>query len=151
MDTPLKNKLLDLCQQQVEERINNARQAMEAAQAAANNEGKSSAGDKYETGRAMMQIERNQHARLLAEALKLKQSLDGIDPDRKQQQIGIGSLVHTNKGTYYISVSLGKLHLDGKEYMAISPVTPLGKALAGLQKGSKLVFNNMNVQILELS
>ena len=68
----LKEKLLTLCTQYVEEKINICTEAMRNAQDAANEEDKSSAGDKYETGRAMMQIERDNAAVQLDEALKLK-------------------------------------------------------------------------------
>ena len=59
-----KKQLYDLCQAVVQQRIDTARHAMTAAQESANEEGKSSAGDKYETGRAMAQIERDRHAHL---------------------------------------------------------------------------------------
>ena len=54
------------------------------AQEAANEEGKSSVGDKYETGRAMMQIERDKAAQQLDEALKLKNIIDQISIETGQ-------------------------------------------------------------------
>ncbi|MDB5240215.1 MAG: hypothetical protein JWP57_840, partial [Spirosoma sp.] len=48
----LKQALHARCRHYVQQRIDTARQAMEAAQESANSESKSSAGDKYETGRA---------------------------------------------------------------------------------------------------
>lgn len=146
----LKTALHVLCQQQIDQRINTAREAMDAAQAAANSEGKSSAGDKYETGRAMMQLERDQHARLLAEALKLKQALDGIDPEKQHHSVQSGSLAITDQGNYYLSVSLGKLQIDQKEYIALSAVTPLGAALIGLKKGDTTTFNKRKIKVLDV-
>ncbi len=61
----IKTRLLALCHNYVDQRITNSKQAMDDAQAAANEEGKSSAGDKYETGRAMAQIERDKAAQQL--------------------------------------------------------------------------------------
>ncbi len=150
MNPSLKITLHTLCQQQVNMRIDTAKEAMEAAQAAANTEGKSSAGDKYETGRAMMQLERDQHARLLAEAHKLQQVLDGIDPRLQHDQVRLGSLVKTSNGNYYIAISLGKLELDKIVYMAISPITPLGSVLMGLKAGEFATFNKQKIQVLML-
>lgn len=146
----LKIRLHTLCQQQVALRISTAKEAMDAAQAAANNEGKSSAGDKYETGRAMMQLERDQHARLLAEALKLRQLLDSLDPTLQHDQVRAGSLVKTSAGVYYVSVSLGKLVLEGEDYMAISPATPLGQQLMGKRSGESFTFSQKQFKVLEL-
>ncbi|MBW3546429.1 MAG: 3-oxoacyl-ACP synthase [Bacteroidetes bacterium] len=146
----LKKRLHTLCQQQVALRISTAKEAMDAAQAAANNEGKSSAGDKYETGRAMMQLERDQHARLLAEGLKLRQVLDHLDPSLLHDQVRLGSLVKTSGGNFYVSISLGKLTLDGTDYIAISPITPLGKVLLGLKEGSSTFLSNQKIQVLEV-
>ena len=150
MDASLKIELHQMCLQQVEQRIARAKEAMDAAQAAANNEGKSSAGDKYETGRAMMQLERDQHARLLTEALKLKQALDNIDPSRQHERAQTGSLLITDQGRYYLSISLGKLELNGQEWIALSPVTPLGSSLLGLRAGESLVFNKRNYTVQHL-
>jgi hypothetical protein len=150
MEPSLKSTLHELCLQQVNKRIATAKEAMDAAQAAANNEGKSSAGDKYETGRAMMQLERDQHARLLAEALKLRQALDKLEITRHHEQVQPGSLLHTDAGNFFIAVSLGKLALEGKEYMAISPLTPLAASLMGLRQNDSSVFNNKKIRILEL-
>ena len=53
-----KAKLYDSCLKLVDERVAHIEDAMRNAQASANEETKSSAGDKYETGRAMMHLEK---------------------------------------------------------------------------------------------
>jgi sortase (surface protein transpeptidase) len=53
----LKTRLHSLCVSYVGQRIETAQRAIAIAQASANEETKSSAGDKYETGRAMAQLE----------------------------------------------------------------------------------------------
>src|ERR1700761_1589374 len=60
------------------QRITNSNEAMTQAQEAANSEEKSSAGDKYETGRAMGHLQKDMHARQLAEALKEQAALHAI-------------------------------------------------------------------------
>lgn len=150
MTTSVKLLLYQQCQALAEQRIQTAREAMNSAQAAANEEGKSSAGDKYETSRAMMQLERDQHARALAEAQKLKQALENIDPQKSSAVVQPGSLVHTSIGNFYVAISLGKLHLAEAEYMAISPQSPIGALLMGKRPGDRLEFNKKKIEVLEL-
>jgi transcription elongation GreA/GreB family factor len=137
----LKEKLFDHCLQYVDERISRAKTAMHAAQASANSESKSSAGDKYETGRAMMQIERDKNAILLAEAQKLKQAMSLINPHASYDEVQLGSLVFTDNGDYYFSISLGNTNIDNREFTCLSPGSPLGQAFLGKRIGDKVVFN----------
>lgn len=140
-----------LCQSYVKQRISTARQAMEAAQESANAEEKSSAGDKYETGRAMAQLERDRHAQLLAEAQKLESELARLNIDKEYVTVQPGSLVRTNRGLFFISISAGKLTLDGTDYFAVSAASPIATAMAGRKAGETAAFNNLTYQILTVS
>jgi transcription elongation GreA/GreB family factor len=153
MDDPLtiKKELYSRCQQYVQQRIDTARLAMEAAQESANSESKSSAGDKYETGRAMAQLERDRHAQLLAEALKLEGELTRLNIDKKYDTVQPGSLVETNRGRFFISVSAGKLALEHVDYFAVSPASPIAALLAGHRVNDTVVFNKMPYQILSMA
>jgi len=121
---------------------------MDAAQESANQEEKSSAGDKYETGRAMAQIARDQAAQQLDEALKLKKAMDQIGQSTSVIKAGMGSLVITDKNNFYISISAGKLNEDGKEYFAISPSSPIGKLLLNRSVQDIIMFQNQKQTIL---
>jgi len=57
----LKNKIVGICLAEIEKRIHTAKSAMESAEESARNETKSSAGDKFETGRAMMHLEKEKN------------------------------------------------------------------------------------------
>lgn len=120
---------------------------MEAAQESANAEGKSSAGDKYETGRAMAQLERDRHAQLLAEAQKLEGELNRLNVEKNYVTVQPGSLVTTNRGLFFISISAGKLTLDGVDYFAVSPASPIATALAGRKAGEMVTFNKQSYQL----
>ena len=111
------------------------------AQNAANNETKSSAGDKHETGRAMAQLETEKLTAQLGEALKITELLYKIHPQEKHQSIGLGSIVHTNNGNFFISASLGKVEYNDKTYFAISSASPIGKLLIGLKINESFSFN----------
>lgn len=148
--TNVKEKLFQMCVAFVEQRIAFAKEAMNTAQESANTEEKSSAGDKYETGRAMAQIERDQAAQQLDEALKLKRVLDQIEIIPATSKSGLGSLVITDQSRFYISISAGKLTVDGKEYLAVSVQSPIGKLLLNLCVGDVFVFNKQQHSVLEI-
>jgi hypothetical protein len=83
MPYSIKQELLQLCHQFIEERINNCQSAIDAANNSINEETKSSAGDKYETSREMMTQEIKNNSAQLAEAIKQKQMLSQISVDKK--------------------------------------------------------------------
>lgn len=146
----LKKELFAICSQYVNDRIQAAENAIANAQASANEEGKSSAGDKYETGRAMMQLEIEKNMVQLAESQKLKQILSYIKPGEKSEQAELGSLVITDSRTYYISISLGEIDINGSKIIAVAPAAPLAKALMGKTKGTEFSFNNQSYRIKEV-
>jgi transcription elongation GreA/GreB family factor len=138
----IKAQLLTQCNDYVNKRIANSKQAMDDAQAAANEESKSSVGDKYETGRAMAQIERDKAAQQLEEALKLKNILSGLDSSIVNDSVRLGSVVETTGSNFYIAISTGKFLIEGKEYLIVSPNSPIGKLLLNLKVGDIFRFNS---------
>ena len=120
------------------------------AQEAANEEDKSSVGDKYETGRAMMQIERDKAAQQLDEALKLKNIIDHLSIETGSGKIILGSLVITNSKKIFISIGIGKLILDDEEFLVVAPGSPLGKQLMGLKVNDETMFNKELLTILQI-
>ncbi|MEZ0538354.1 3-oxoacyl-ACP synthase [Fibrella arboris] len=141
-----KQSLYNQCLAYVQQRIDTATEAMRAAQESANSESKSSAGDKYETGRAMAQLERDRHAQLLADAQRMLQELQHIDL-APPTVVRAGSLVKTTRGTFFISISAGRISVDGNDYMAVSAASPIGTALRGKRIGDTALFNNVRYVI----
>lgn len=150
MDENIKGLLYETCNNYVENRIKNARDAMENAQQSANSETKSTAGDKHDTSRAMMQLEAEQNAKHLAEAQKLKKAMHLIDPEKEYTNVELGALVICSTGNFYISISAGKLELNDTIYYAISPSSPLAQTLKGLKKGDSATFNGRNIDIKDI-
>jgi transcription elongation GreA/GreB family factor len=145
--TGIKQKLFSLCSSFAEDRIAAARQAIHLAQSSANEETKSSAGDKYETGRAMAQLEIENSSQQLAEALKLKEVLGRINPDQEAAVAQLGSLVTTSQGNYYIAISAGRLLIDGVAYYAVSSASPIGLKLMKLRSGESFILNQKSVVV----
>ncbi len=146
----LKNNLFQFCLSYVEGKIKLSETAMQDAQDAANNETKSSAGDKYETGRAMMQLERDKHARKLSEAIELKNILSQIKVDVINYEIKKGSLVITSMGSFFISISAGKIKMDEDVYFAVSENAPIIQRLKKIKIGERTLFNGRELILKEV-
>jgi len=151
MPNQLKKNLFNQCQLFVKSRVLNAQQELHAAQEAAENEESSSAGDKYNTDRAMIQIEIEKYEKQLIEAQKLQKALKLINIERSYDYVDLGSLVETNIGTYFFSIGIGKIVIDQAIIYAISPASPLGQHLLGKKTGDQILFNNKTITILKIS
>lgn len=114
------------------------------------NETKSSAGDKYETGRAMLQIEQDNIRKQLQEALEQKASFEHLPPDRSSK-VTNGSLVKTGNGIFFISIALGKTSVAGIAVMSVSARSPLGSKLTGMKTGETATINGRNYTIEEIA
>ncbi len=147
----LKSILYNKCQEYTQQRIDNARNAMKAAQEAANEESKSSAGDKYTTDRAMLQLEKEKYVHQLDEATKLSKTMDFLDIVRSTDRIELGSLIHTNTGIFFIAISLGKISIEDRDIFVISAVSPIGKLLVGKKVNDTLEFNGRTITIIDIS
>ena len=146
----IKQSLIEQCEEFVQEKIDVSEKLMNEAQDSANNETKSSAGDKFETGRAMMHAERDKSAQQLSEAMKIKMQLDRLKRAESSETIAFGSVVMTSYGNYFISISAGRIIVDEEKYFAISPQAPLAKSLQHKKVGNVIDFNDQNIKILEV-
>ncbi|WP_336686087.1 hypothetical protein [Chryseobacterium bernardetii] len=113
---------------------------------ASNNDTKSSMGDKYETGREMLQQEINNLQRQLNEVLNQQGALQKItsEPSEKVQN---GALVKTNRGLFYVSASMGEIIFENQKIMTVSSESPLVKAMFGKKMGDSFTINNINQDI----
>jgi transcription elongation GreA/GreB family factor len=146
----LKKELYKQCLNYVQKRMEAAQQAIEEAQKASNDDTKSSAGDKYETGRAMMQQETDRNVVQLNETNKLKVTLNQLNYLVKSDIAETGSLVITNNGNFFIAISAGVLMVKGETYFAISPASPVGLILKGQKTGYEFDLNNKHYLIKKI-
>lgn len=113
----------------------------------AGNETKSTAGDKHETALAMLQIEQENTSRQLQAVLDQLSFLEQIDPAKQHNNIGLGSLIKTNKGLFYIAIALRKITVDGLPVFVISPLSPLATKLSGTGRGTVITINNIEYRV----
>ena len=145
-----KEELYNQCMAYVQKRMDEAEHAYKDAQKASNDDTKSSAGDKYETGRAMMQQEKDRNTIQLNEANKLLVALNHIGTKGSSAEAETGSLVITDNGKFYIAISAGVLIVDGESYFAVSPVSPVGIKLKGLKAGDGFELNGKKYMVGEV-
>ena len=142
--------LYELCLAFVAQRITTAKTALQQAREASNDDTKSSAGDKYETSREMAQQDIDRNKRLLMDAEENQHMLTLIKDLPANEIARNGSLVYTDNGNFYLSISAGLLNLKGKTFFAVSAVSPIGKMFLGKKAGENFDFNGKKYQLKEV-
>ncbi|MEP0366773.1 MAG: 3-oxoacyl-ACP synthase [Cyclobacteriaceae bacterium] len=146
--TEERDSLLAECRRIVDDRIAKAQAELKSFSEQSGEETKSSAGDKYETARAMLHLEKEKTAAQLSESIKLKKVLDQIG--HGSGNTGLGKLLATNQGKFFISVSLGMVSSNEEKYFVLSPVAPLGKIFTQAKQGQEVEFNGKKYEVLEV-
>lgn len=141
----IKKQLLDACFQFVEEKSNTITKSISSNKKDLFSETKSSAGDKHETGRAMIQLEMEKAGQQLSEINLMNDVLKKIDFKKSSEVICLGSCVKTTQATYFLAISVGKINLNSKDYYAVSTNSPIGKQLLGKHIGDIILFNNAKI------
>lgn len=142
MNTLEKRKIVEWCRQLIDERIEEMVLQGKALQEGVANESKSSAGDKHETARAMMNLEQEKLGRQYQELMTMKEYFDKINFEIVSDKIQLGSMIETNKGYFLLSVGFGKVSFHDQDILLLSIPSPLGEALIGKHVGDKIQLNS---------
>jgi len=140
-NTGIKRQIHDKCLELAQHKIEVCSEVLQKINEAKKSETKSSAGDKFETSREMLQAEEDRTTATLSNAILLKKSLAQINPDTSSSKVETGALVIGSQLSYYISVGLGKIELKDQKYWAISLSSPIAKQMIGKTKGENFSFN----------
>lgn len=146
----LKDELFGHCHSYILKKLTDFEHRKEALATALNSESKSSAGDKHETGRAMIQLEREKLGVQMAETEAEYKKLMRIKGCSLSNLIALGSIVRTDFENFYISISAGSYTVGSKKYYCISAQSPIGKLLLGKQRGDVISFNHRKITIIDL-
>lgn len=142
----LKNEILKACIYELNQKIDIINKEFASYQNSVANETKSTAGDKHDTARSMMQLEQEKMGAQL-ESLKLqKKILDSIDLSKPSNLLG--NLIETDKGTFFISIFSKPVVIENKEYIPVSYKAPIGSLLIQTPVGKSFTFNSKEYQIL---
>ena len=146
----VKKQLFDEVNNRLKERLNVIQSKISDIQNALQSETKSTAGDKHETGRAMLQLEREKTGQQLAELQKQIEILSRIDTNHKHERVALGSIIKTTKANYFISVSLGEIVINKEAFYAISSATPIAKLILSREVGDSFSFRNTTFVIQDV-
>tara|TARA_Y100000389_G_C17408172_1_gene489268 strand:- start:17 stop:463 length:447 start_codon:yes stop_codon:yes gene_type:complete len=146
----LKDLLFAHCQHYIKVKQLLLEKQKEALQLALTSESKSSAGDKHETGRAMIQLEREKLGNQIAEVEQNQQKLNAIKNHKRTESVTIGSIVLTDQANYFIAIAADFCELEGKKYYCISPQSPMGVHLLGKKVRGQIEFNARLSTLLEI-
>ena len=146
----MREKLLAKCADYVEERVSRLQSSIKDLEHDLGNETKSSAGDKYETSREMMNTEINKLQNQLQSFKKLKEVLAVIENRKASTTVQLGSIVKTSAANYFISIPVGEIKVEEEKYYAIGLNSPIGKLLLGKEKGEQFIFQQKEFSIKKI-
>jgi len=146
-----KQQIHDACIHLMHTKIAALQKALDDLATGADSESKSTAGDKHETGRAMVQIEQARLGKQLSELMLQQNALHSIKPHLTTKRVGSGSLVRVAQGLFYVSVAIGRIEVEGESVMTLSTASPLGAVWLGAQAGEVRIFNGTSYEIREVT
>lgn len=133
----IKKELYNQCISFVNKRLQTIEDTISSNQNALQSEIKSSAGDKHETGRAMLQLEMEKAGQQLSGVSQMKHVLAKIDVSKSSKTAHLGSLIFTNKVNYFLSISAGKLTVLGLDY---GSGLIFGTGISGIEKLREAIY-----------
>ena len=143
----IKEQLYQHCANYINRQRKEINDTISSLQDAITEDTKSSAGDKYETGREMLQQDIDLNTTRLRELDNMQATLDRILPAFTAAAIVPGALVCTDAGNYYLSVSAGKCKIGNDIYYTISTHSPAGAALRNHATGDEVLLNGRTIKI----
>lgn len=137
----MKEQLFEKCESYLEEKIARISSSILDLENALTNESKSSAGDKYETGREMINIEIQKLSTQLQQFQKLQPTLEVSKRNETRSIVKLGSLVEATNASYFICIPIGEVALGDKKVYVIGTGSPIAQALIGKSVGESFSFN----------
>lgn len=145
-----KESIFRACRHYLETKLNSLNGELDTIKDALQSETKSTAGDKHETGRAMLQLERERFGQQLRQLENTMRLLDKIPLDVSTPSVTLGSLVKTEMVDFFMAIAIGKIAIDGKPVFCISMQSPIGQQLKGKKKGDAILFNGKTLHIIAI-
>lgn len=143
----MKEQLFSNCKNYLDQRIQRILTSLGDLEESLENESKSSAGDKYETGREMINIEYAKLSGQLSEFKKLQETLTLARRSFTFESIQLGSYVKTTGANYFIAIPAGEITVENEKYYAIGVNSPVAQALMGKKSGEAFNFNGIERRI----
>ena len=142
--------LIKACREYLQTRVSVVQKAMDGLKEDLEGESKSSAGDKFETGREMINIEWNKLSIQLNEYDRLSQILNRIEEFKPNENVVLGSIVITDAANYFISIPAGEIESENEKFYAIGIQAPIAQVLLGKKEGDKITFNSTEFTVKKI-
>jgi len=139
------------CMHKQQTKIGELQNAIDKVQESIVGEVNSTAGNKFETARAMGQEELDRLNRTMNIAVREIMLLSNISPDKPCDSVQLGALITTDKKMMYLCVGLGKIEIGKDIVFAISTASPIGTQLMGKEKGTEVVFGGKKEKIVSVA
>lgn len=146
----LKNLVIQKLNDLLDEKLGVTQKSIAEVIESRDGETKSSMGDKYETGRAMAELELNKLRQQMAQSQKFKGAISQINTNVALKRVDFGALVETNCGKYFMSVAYGSINIQGEKIFCISLASPIGLALREKRHGETLNFQGREIKIIRI-
>ncbi|WP_158211167.1 hypothetical protein [Myroides phaeus] len=146
----LKKKLKAICLERLNDKVSALQGIVEDLAIDAQNDAKSSAGDKHETGLSMMHLEQENISKKISESIAMRDVVSKINDDKVSNVVEFGSYVQVNSVNLFISAALPKIVVEDKSVLAVSMDAPIAKELLGRKLHDRFTFNNCEFTIHHL-
>ncbi len=145
-----KTELVSFAQQIIAEKIDRVKNILAEISDSIVNESKSSAGDKHETGIAMLHLEVEKNNQVLNGLMAEENALLSLPTDRISDVVVKGSLVLAAGNYFFLGVGLGIKMVNGKNVIMVSESSPIGRELLRKKNGDYFIFNHNRLIIEEI-
>lgn len=145
----IKQKLWQICNNHVEDRINDYKNEINLIkESLESNDKGNNEDDDSGNGKLMNDLEKN--IGYLNEARKTHEYLKLVKTNLLSTNAALGSLVITDTLQFFIAISLGKIEIDNNTYYAISLQSPIGQLLKQKTEGEQFEFNGTKYTIKQI-
>ena len=146
-----KSEIHTACMVKQQTKLEELKNARDKVQESIVGEDNRTAGNKFETARAMGQEELDRLNQTMNIAIRELTLLSNISPDKPCDSVQLGALITTDKKMMYLCVGLGKIEIGKDIVFAISTSSPIGQQLMGAEKGTEVVFGGKKEKILSVA
>jgi predicted aspartyl protease len=99
----------------------------------------------------MIQIEQEKIQKQMGKFFQMKEIVKKINLETKHNQVGLGSLIETTNGWFFISIALGKIEIEGETIFVLSADAPIGKIMIGKKNNDTFQFNRNQSKIISIA
>lgn len=145
----VKTELLELCNQQVNKRINDYKNEIDLIKESIESNDKVS-NEQDDSGNSKLLDDLEKNMNYLNDAIKTRERLQLIRPNLVSETVVLGSIVKTDSMSFFIAISLGKVTLKDEDYFIISMMSPIGQLIKSKTKGYQFEFNSKKYTITEV-